>query len=194
MPTGIYNSLLLKIDAEKESLDKEIKKMNKETKLLYKASQHGLSSEVLWQKCFGYKETIFLVKTDQDSVVGGYCPDQWEDTTDMKNSYGRKGFKDIVSGKPFLFYWVNGQIQIIKHRDDEIPSMRSNKDRLMEFNNGLLINADQNKYSLASAGDRHWVHPENTGNLTIDEYNYLYFAGGNDEYFKCLDVEVWGLH
>ena len=117
MPTGIYESLLLKIDAEKESLDKEIKKMNKEAKLVYKASQHGLSLEVIWQKCLGYKETIVLVKTDKNSVIGGYCPDQWEDTTDKKTSYGSSGWKDIVSGKPFLFYWVNGQIQIIKHRD-----------------------------------------------------------------------------
>ena len=116
--------------------------MNKEAKLIYKASQDGLSSEVLWQKCLGYKETIVLVKTDKDSVIGGYCPDQWEDTTDKKNSYGSKGYKDIVSGKPFLFYWVNGQIQIIKHRDDQIPLMGSDKDWLMEFGGGLAIVAD----------------------------------------------------
>ncbi len=84
--------------------------MNKEAKLVYKASQDGSSSEVLWQKCLGYKETIVLVKTDQNSVIGGYCPDQWEDTTDMKSSKGILDRKDIVSGKPFLFYWVNGQI------------------------------------------------------------------------------------
>jgi hypothetical protein len=60
--------------------------MNKEAKLVYKASQHGFSSKVLWQKCMGYKETIVLVKTDQNSVIGGYCPDQWEDTTDMGSS------------------------------------------------------------------------------------------------------------
>ena len=99
--------------------------MNKATKLIYKASQHGFSQKVFLQKCLGYKETIVLVKTDKDSVIGGYCPDQWEDTTDMKNSNGKKGYKDIVSGKPFLFYWVNGQIQIIKHTDDQIPSMGS---------------------------------------------------------------------
>ncbi len=62
--------------------------MNKEAKIVYKASQHGLSSEVLWQKCMGYKETIVLVKTDKDSVIGGYCPDQWEDTTDKKSYLG----------------------------------------------------------------------------------------------------------
>jgi len=55
MSTSIYESLLLKIDAHKDSLDKEIKKMNKEAKLVYKASQHGFSSEVLWQKCVGHK-------------------------------------------------------------------------------------------------------------------------------------------
>ncbi len=119
--------------------------MNKEAKLVYKASQHGFSSQVLWQKCLGYKETIVLVKTNKNSVIGGYCPDQWEDTTGMKSSNGISGFKDIVSGKPFLFYWVNGQIQIIKHTDDYIPIMRSDKNWLMWFGNGLNIDADQNK-------------------------------------------------
>ena len=121
--------------------------MNKEAKLIYKASQHGFSSEALWQKCLGYKETIALVKTNKNSVIGGYMPDQWEDITDKKTSDGYSGWKDIVSGKPFLFYWVNGQIQIIKHRYDMIPSMRSDKDWLMWFGDGLKINADQNKES-----------------------------------------------
>ena len=92
----------------------------------------------------GHKETIVLVKTDKDSVIGGYCPDQWEDTTDKKKSDGDSGYKDIVSGKPFLFYWVNGQIQIIKYRDDDIPYMGSDKDWLMVFGGGLYISADQN--------------------------------------------------
>ena len=86
-----------------------------------------------------------LIKTDKNSVIGGYNPDQWEDTTGMKNSEGWSNCKDITSGLPFLFYWVNGQIQIIKHTNDKIPSMKSNKEWLMGFGGGLWINADQNK-------------------------------------------------
>ena len=119
--------------------------MNKEAKLIYKASQHRFSSQVLWQKCLGYKETIVLVKTDKNSVIGGYCPDQWEDTTGKNSSKGYSDAKDILSGSPFLFYWVNGQIQIIKHRNEKIPFMGSNKYWLMEFGGGLCIDADQNK-------------------------------------------------
>ncbi len=133
------------------------------------------------------------MQTNFNSVIGGYCPDQWEDTTGKKNSNGYYGWKDIVSGKPFLFYWVNGQIQIIKYRDDQIPSMRSDKDWLMMFGSGFYINADQNKQSEAWAWNGRWVHPENTGNLTIDGSD-LCFAGGKNRNFKCLDVEVWGLH
>ncbi len=64
-----------------------------------------------------------------------------------------------MSGKPFLFYWVNGQIQIIKHRDDEIPCMGSDKDWLMGFGWGLNIRADQYEDSSASAWNDRWVHP-----------------------------------
>ena len=48
MPTGIYESLLLKIDAEKKSLDEEIRKMGKKASLRYKASRDGISSIVFW--------------------------------------------------------------------------------------------------------------------------------------------------
>ena len=86
------------------------------------------------------------MQTDQNSVIGGYNPDQWEDTTGKICSEGWSDYKDILSGSPFLFYWVNGQIQIIKHKNDKIPSMRSDKDWLMVFGGGLRIKADQNKF------------------------------------------------
>jgi hypothetical protein len=81
MPRGIYESLLLKNEAYKESLDEVIKKMGKEAKLLYRTTRDGISSEVFWEKCLDQKETIVLVQTDKNSVIGGYCPDQWEETT-----------------------------------------------------------------------------------------------------------------
>ena len=40
---------------------------------------------------------------------------------------------------------------------------------------------------------KYWEHPKNTGNLT-KKNGCLYFAGGDYDSFKCLDVEVWGLH
>jgi hypothetical protein len=84
------------------------------------------------------------MQTDLNSVIGGYCPDQWEDTTRKKSSDGRSGIKDIVSGKPFLFYWLTDKIEIIKHADDTIPYMGSNEEWLMDFGNGLAIKADKN--------------------------------------------------
>jgi hypothetical protein len=145
--TGICESLLLKIEAHKESLDEEIQKMGKKASLRYKASQDGFNQQFFWEKCLGQKETILLVQTDKNSVIGSYFPDQWEDTTGMKDSYGNSDYKDITSGSPFLFYWVNDEIKIIRHRDDKIPFMASRKDWLMEFGYGLLINTDKNKES-----------------------------------------------
>ncbi len=53
----------------------------------------------------GQKGTIFLVQTDLDSVIGGKCPDQLEDTTGNKSSEGVSNEKDIVTSLPFLIYW-----------------------------------------------------------------------------------------
>ncbi len=76
-------------------------------------------------------------------------PDQWEKTTYEKCSVGWEGCKDIVSGKPFLFYFLDDEIQIIKHKDDQIPLMVSDKNWLMGFGWGLNIRTDQNKESEA---------------------------------------------
>ena len=55
------------------------------------------------------------MQTDQNSVIGGYMPEQWEDTENMKSSSEYSEMKEITSCLPFLFYWVNDEIQIIKH-------------------------------------------------------------------------------
>ncbi len=60
-----------------------MKKLSKngDAELIYNASRDGENSEALWAKCQNYKETITLIKTDLNSVIGCYCPDRWEDTT-----------------------------------------------------------------------------------------------------------------
>jgi hypothetical protein len=88
-------------------------------------------------------------------VIGRYCPDQWEDTTGKKRPFCHPDYKYIVSGSPFLFYWVTDKIEIIKH--SLIPSIGSGYNWLMGY--GLRIKADKNEKSWASAGNNHWVHP-----------------------------------
>jgi len=60
-------------------LDREIKLLGKKgtPELLYKASRDGHSPKVLWEKCLGHNETIALVQTNFNTVIGGYNPDQW---------------------------------------------------------------------------------------------------------------------
>ena len=71
--------------------------------------------------------------------------------------------------------------------------MKSNKHWLLGIFGGLDINADKNQKSNAHANKKYFVHPKNTGNLKMNEDN-LFFAGGNDFTFSCVDVEVWGLN
>jgi hypothetical protein len=108
-------------------LDREIKLLGKKgtPELLYKASRDGFSSKVLLEKTKSQNGTITLVQTNFNTVIGGYTPDQWEDTTAKRCSEGFASSKNIVSGKPFLFYWVNDEIEVIKHKDGRIPYMES---------------------------------------------------------------------
>ena len=48
-------------------------------------------------------------------------------------------WKNIVSGKPFLFYFLNDKIEIIKPRDDQVAFMASEEGFLLGFGNGLYI-------------------------------------------------------
>ena len=99
------------------------------------------------------------MQTNFNFVIGGYNPDRWEDTTGKKNYFGMTNYKDIVTGKPFLFYWVDDQIEIIKHKNDRIPYMRSDKFALLEFGYGLFIRADKDKASNAYFFLKEWVLP-----------------------------------
>ena len=58
-------------------MDKLIKEMGKEEELIYRASRDGFSEQIFREKCLNKKETLLLVQTDLNSVIGGYCPDQW---------------------------------------------------------------------------------------------------------------------
>jgi len=73
----------LTIKSYLDSLNKEIKNLGKNGKaeLVYKANRDGHNKETLWTKCKNHNETITLIQTDLNSVIGCYCPDQWKDTT-----------------------------------------------------------------------------------------------------------------
>ena len=74
--------------------------------------------------------------------------------------------------------------------------MGSYKDRLMVIANGVMISASSTEKSRAFAmGD--WFHyPQNKGNLEIKNLhglNSFNFAGGNNDKFGLVEIEVWGL-
>jgi len=100
-----------------------------------------------------------LFSTDLNSVIGCYCPDKWERTINLETSDGFENCKDIVSGKPFLFYCLENKIEIIEFRDDKIPCMVSDNNWLMLIGGGLAINAYKNEKSYAAAHKNMFVHP-----------------------------------
>ena len=67
-------------------MNEELKKIGKNgaAELLYHSNRDGLSSETLWKKCENHNETITLVQTDFNSVIGFYCSEKFENTTNMK--------------------------------------------------------------------------------------------------------------
>ena len=92
-----------------------------------------------------------------------------------------------------MFYCFDKKIEIIKHRDDCIPSIKSDKYWLMIINNGIEIDSDRMLRSNAVADQEYFQWPNKMGKLK--KYgDFLYFAGGNDSEFGLVDIEVWGLN
>ena len=87
---GIHGSTILTIKTYLNSLNNELKKLGKngESELLFRVSRDEFTPETLWAKCKNNRETIVLVSTDLNSVIGCYCPEKWEDTKGKKNSEG----------------------------------------------------------------------------------------------------------
>jgi len=107
----------------------------------------------------------YFVKDNLNSVIGVYCPDKWVDTTGKKDTYGYLNFKDIIFSKPLLFYCLDDKIEIIKHRVDKRPNMRSNNELFMNICGGFAISTDKNIKSRVNAMRNSFVYPENTRTL-----------------------------
>ena len=67
----------------------------KKLKQLYNTGVDGWDPMVLWEKCQDYEETVLLVSTNFDKIIGAYTPDKWEDTIDML------GGEKVKNGKTF---------------------------------------------------------------------------------------------
>ncbi len=67
-----------------------------------------------------------------------YCPEIWENMEGMGVDESFIDDKDFTSGKPFFFYCLDNQIQIIKCRDDFDRMMTSLEGCLMGFFLGFL--------------------------------------------------------
>ncbi len=70
-----------------------------------------------------------IVKTNHNTIIGVYCPNKIEDTTEMINQDDDDNGKSTVGLKPFFFYFQdNKQLEILKFREDidYIPTILSN--------------------------------------------------------------------
>ncbi len=76
-------------------------------------------------------------------MIGNFNPRKWQDTSKMQNIAGWKGYTDIKNGKPFLFCFVNNKIEIMNHKEDQIPGLRSDVDWFMDLVYGLTIYIDK---------------------------------------------------
>ncbi len=81
--------------------------------LLYRATVDGFTSQAFHSKCDGKENTITIIKTDENSVFGGYASSAWNSSS-----------KSIKDSNAFLFSLRRGGVSfkdkfIIKKCDDK---------------------------------------------------------------------------
>jgi hypothetical protein len=62
---------------EKSNIMKFLAKTIKSMKLLYRASDHGLSVKKFHEKCDGVANTLTVALTEFDKKIGGFTPLKW---------------------------------------------------------------------------------------------------------------------
>ena len=74
------NSLVIKSKKELTVLYDMLPKNKKPVKfnLLYRASENDFAVSKFWQKCDKIPDTVTLVKTKANKIIGGYTPLCWD--------------------------------------------------------------------------------------------------------------------
>lgn len=61
----------------------------------------------MYERCFGYVQTVVLVKTNYDKIIGAYMPDQW----------GQAEYREVFNGKTLQFFFADDQLKVCTLKD-----------------------------------------------------------------------------
>ena len=56
--------------------------MLRKFKIIYSTKQHGWDRDKFWNNCRFYKHSIILIKSNYDTILGGYSAVKWENFGD----------------------------------------------------------------------------------------------------------------
>jgi hypothetical protein len=87
------------------------------SELLYRASENGFSVSKFHEKCNGHKNTLTLVYTEFDKIIGGYTPLPW--------ITGTGEWYEDEEGKSFLFNLTSGEKYPLINKDKAIWCSRT---------------------------------------------------------------------
>lgn len=75
--------------------------------LVYNANKNDINSLAIWNNCYDYQETLTLIKTDHNTIIGVYCPTRIENTSEYKldEEFFEEGWKECLGANPIFFYF-----------------------------------------------------------------------------------------
>lgn len=151
-----------------------------EVKLLYRASENDFLVSKFHEKCNGAPNTLTLLLTESDKVIGGFTPLPWR-------SGGGEWYED-PSESTFLFSLSSGERYPLLNKDKAIWCSHAFGPSFGQPDLEIADRAQANSNSCAN-----FPQCFNNGNYSLSPGSTQMFCGTKNGHFKIKEWEVYEL-
>ena len=123
----------------------------------------------MWEACKNSKNTLLIVKTNFDKIIGGYA------TVTMN-----EGEYSVKNTEAFTFYYDDDHIKVLTKKDGFKYYVCSDSNWFLYLDE-IIINHDRK--DITNPRSNYWNLPSNIGYAKKDN-GLLYISGANDGYFS----------
>ncbi len=139
--------------------------------------------ENLYEQTQKFKSNFIVVKTNFNKIIGGYFPQPWY-----------KGIYNTFVGS-FIFHFDQGKLKSIwRKRKGIFCKQFSNNLAFISFNPGFYIQVERKMMFSEDYTKLPFERIEWQDEFKGDNDKELIIAGGSDNRFKSVQLEVWGVN
>lgn len=172
--------LFSKITNDSKTINAFFKAKITKANLLYRASQHDFSAHKFHELCDGHTNTLTIIITEHDKIIGGYTPLPWKT--------GSGEWYPDEEQKSFIFNLSSGEKYSLMNKEKAIWCSRTYGP---SFGYPDLQIADKALFNTNSCANFPMCY--NNGNYTNTPGSTQLFCGTKSGHFRIREWEVYEL-